>query len=546
MPHPDATFIWATPDGHLVQSEHEPFIFVGANTFVSQCIINTNLSAFPPEIQPYRVTASAGEHSKSLDFHVCSSVDAVIYRENFARHASGQLPDDWTVVSAGYGLGAQWIENLVFENHNHVLRMTSYEERSVTLTHPLNISKDHVELSFRVRLWEEAPYEHQNNEALILGFYTQSDSFNILRLGRSDRQEVLPFGTTYTQNEWIQFEIYLDMDPLASSASIYMNGIRLGSRRLPPANPGDIEGLIITLGDGAYYVGQFDDIVLREYDLEEGIPDHPAVAEINVRPSHGQWFDPSSLITVFSVNVTPCLMTNPYIIVEGLKFQLWNSTHILGEFGGTSWNGTEYCNSPCRVFRYDFTKKIPVDLFQGQGEYRVISQPVDPTLTNLVHSFTFNIDDPIDAYFSVLEAGPPIHPPVFDLANTYNLSICVEFDPSPTNGGNENFTERDCLISWLDPEGEIIKNQSARMATKISYPTGNSWIFGSLQLQDYFAGGTYGASISALCNSGYPILDTYNFTVIGIGEPMASFIVTILLPSFLLAHARGRSLSGRE
>jgi hypothetical protein len=529
MPHPWAAFTWFTPGGQIVQVGEEPLIFVGANTFVSQCTIQANLSSFPPEIRPYTLSVSVGEHSKSMDFHVCASVERVTYRENFADQEPGRLPEEWILEAPGYGPDAQWIESIVFENHNRVLRMTSYEEREAILTRNINLSHKHIELNLRARLWEEAPYEGPNDQALAFGFRTQTGLEPVLVLGRSDRQQVLPFGDGYPQNGWVEYKIYVDLGHDFTSASIYMDCTRLGSRQLPPLGVQDITGISITLGDGAYYVGQFDDILIQEYNLENGFPDHPAEAGIGVRPSHGQWFDPSSIITSYSVNVTPCLASNPYILVDELNFELWNRTHMLGQFGKTGWNGTNFFDSPCRVFNHKYSHRIPTDLFQGPGEYIVVSRPADPSLTNLVQSAAFHIDEPVYAYFSVIEAGPPVEPPVFDMANTYNISIGVEFDPAPANGGNTNFTDKNCKISWADPEGEIIKNDSARMTWKKSYPSVKSWVFGNLRVRSSYTGGDYAASIDALCNSGYRLQDTFGFTIIGIGETPNTFALSVFL-----------------
>ncbi|MBU7004077.1 MAG: hypothetical protein HXS50_00825, partial [Theionarchaea archaeon] len=356
-------------------------------------------------------------------------------------------------------------------------------------------------------------------------------------------QEVFPFGFGYAQNSWIQFDIFLDFDSTESSASIYMNGMRMGAHHLPPIDPVEVEGMVITLGDGAYYVGQFDDFLLQEYDLDEGFPDHPASTELYVRPSHGQWFDPSSINAYYSVNVTPCLPSNPYLVVEGLVFELWNSTSLLGEFGHAGWNGTDHSSSPCGVFRQEYIVRIPVHLFDGPGEYRVTSRPSDPDLVNLVQSRGFFIDHSIDAYFSVVEAGPPVKPPVFDLANTYNITIGIEFDPSPNNGGNDNFTDKNCRISWWDLEGELIKNQTVSMVRKLSYPNSNAWVFGYLHLRRSFDSGIYGASISAICNSGYAIRDSFNFTIIGIGEATLLQVIVLLIPAFSMLSRRA---SGRR
>jgi hypothetical protein len=73
------------------------------------------------------------------------------------------------------------------------------------------------------------------------------------------------------------------------------------------------------------------------------------------------------------------------------------------------------------------------------------------------------------------------------------------------------------------------------MVRKLSYPTKNPWIFGSLRLRRSFDSGIYGTSITALCNSGYQIQDSYNYTIIGIGEAiiLQSFISSIGIFSLL-------------
>lgn len=553
MPFPGATFTWITPNGDSSVQVYRSFVYAGSNRFIAECILDVDLSDFPPKIGAYTVKAAAGEHHTSLEFHICGRPRSTIYAEDFSDRRPGSMPDDWHIEEEGYGPGAHWIEDLIFEGHDKVLRSASYFDREALLLRAINVSSQHLAIDFRTRISEEMMANNSKQDAFALGLQVDHGLLPLFELGRSDMQKVLPFGIPYQQDTWLDVEIYVDLIGDGSEATAYIDGRLAGRASLPPLVAEEVMGFYFRLGGGAHYVCHIDDICIDEYDLDQGPTGRPANASLTVSPSDGQWLDPNGLLATYEVEVTPCVPSNPYIVVDEVVLELWNETHRLGVVGRTSWNGTT-CASPCTVVEHRYVRRIPPELIcnpslghrEYEGLYTVKAVPSDPQLELLECSCEFEVDDPMDSYFSTTKAGLPLHPPDFE-ARDVNVTLNIEFDPSPMYANaSDPFIDKGVKITWLSPEGEPLFNESTAMRTHSSYPTSGHWAFGVWRIYPRTEAGEYGCRVRVKANSGYFITEEYRFTVHSAGESNPCMAVATAIVLLIVVSGRVQAGARRK
>ncbi len=542
MPVQYATFKWRTHDGRTVEEVNRSLTFIVPRSFISETTIDANLSSFPPLERSYSVTAQAGPYQASMEFHVCSKPDRLVMQQDFQEWPQSLLPPDWIVEAPGYP-GGQWIEELAFEGGNRVLRMTSYRLHEARLAHRVNISSDHIQFSFRVKVWEEVDLNASEPAVMAFGIVAGGKACPLLRLGK---EEVLPFGLPYYQRKWTDIDVFLDLGTANSSSSCYIDGVRAGMTRLAPIKPEEIDRVYFLLEGTSYYVAQIDDLLFQEYRLATGSPYHPASTTMDVWPSHGQWFDPSSFVVRYRIEVTPRMPSNPYLEVEKLRIELWNSTSRLGILGTTSWNGSTQQSSPCEVFTHNFVCAIPSSLIDARrmdgggfhGQYVLKSEVDSPSLPLARKTLTFQVDDPLEAYFSLWRGGPRLPRTVLERA-PMNISLNVEFDPRPGPGNiNAPFTNKTCVFRWIDPEGRTIRTASSPMKTDPTYPSNRSWAFDSLRIDGNSTLGTYSCLVEATCNSGYAVRERYSFILVVREGPLLGLGVLACSASALVLRRR--------
>lgn len=545
MISPYATFAWKTPDGRIIAQVNRSFTFIIPRTLVSESTMNANLSTFPPDGRSYSVSASADEHRATLNFHICARPDGVLLREDFQDRTPWTFPSDWKMESPGYGSSFQYIEEIAFEGGNRVLRMAAVQASEARLAHPVNISSDHIQLSFKAKVWEEHSSNPTEPVVMSFGIVARGGRVALLNLGKD---QVLPFGSPYAQGIWSRIDIFLDLGRSGSSSCCYLDGVRVGTTRLPAIRPDEIDRIYFLLSGTSYYVAQLDDIVFQEYRLNEGSRYYPFSSSLDVRPSHGQWFDPSSFVVRYSAEITPRIYSNPYLQVQDLRIELWDSTQRLGIVGRTSWNGSTDHLSSCEVFTHTYSCLVPASLIDArtdgfEGEYRAKSAVDYPSLTLASETATFHVDDPLEAYFSLWRAGPRL-PSTTLMRAPMNISVNVEFDPRPATGHvSEPFANKTCFIDWIDPDGKIIRNESAPIRSHASFPSNRSWAFDILQIRANSTLGTYTCLVKAICNSGYRVAETYHFTLV-VGE---EFLVAVgALSSFLAAFVSRPTIKPKE
>jgi len=333
-------------------------------------------------------------------------------------------------------------------------------------------------------------------------------------------------------------DIYLDLGRSGSSSSCYLDGIHVGAIKLPAIRPDEIDRIYFLLSGTSYYVAQLDDMLFQEYRLNEGSRYHPFSGSIEVRPSHGQWFDPSSFVVRYSAEIAPRIYSNPYLQVQDLRIELWSSTQRLGIVGRTGWNGSTDHVSSCEVFTHTYSCTIPANLIDPQtaggfeGTYAAKSAVDQPSLPLASKAVTLQVDDPLEAYFSLWRAGPRL--PSTNLKRAaMNISINVEFDPQPASGHvNEPFANKTCFVYWVEPGARIIRNQSCAIRSDSTYPSNRSWAFDSLQIHANSTLGTYTCLVKATLNSGYKVTEAYSFTLV-VGEGL--LLAVGVLSTFMIA-----------
>jgi len=531
---PQATFAWKTPDGRLITQVNSSFTVIPPRTLVSEATVNANLSMFPPDERSYSVSASADEHRATLNFHICARPDRVILREDFQNRAPWTFPSDWRIESPGQGASFQYIEEIVFEGGNRVLRMASVQASEARLAHSINASSDHIQFSFKAKVWEEHSSNPTEPVVMCFGIVARGGRVALLNLGKD---QVLPFGYPYAQQIWSRVDLFLDLGRSASGCCCYLDGVRVGTIKLPAMRPDEIDRIYFLLAGTSNYVAQLDEILFQEYRLNEGSRYYPFSSSLDVSPSRGQWFDPSSFVVRYSAEITPRIASNPYLQVQDLRIELSDSTQRLGIVGRTSWNGSTDHVSSCEVFTHTYSSTVPASLINSgtdgfDGDYLLKSAVDYPSLTLASETAAFHVDDPLEAYFSLWRAGPKLPSTTLKRA-PMNISVNVEFDPRPAAGHmNEPPANKTCFIDWTDPNGRIIRNESAPIRSHSSYPSNKSWAFDSLPIYANSTLGTYTCLVKAACNSGYEVAEAYRFTLV-VGE---EFLVAVgSLSSFLVA-----------
>ncbi len=545
MPYPGAVFDWKTHEGVTVLKKYERFTYIGSNTLVARSTVNVNLSTFPPETRAYRVTAGAGDHRKTEEFHVCGGFEAPVTLDNFSLWPVGSVPENWILEETGYSESAQWVEELTFEGRNRALRITSYIDQPARLVRPVNLSSEHLHISFRARVKEIL----KSNETVPLAFSLGLDTGSgipLVELGRSDRMEELYLGVPYNQGSWLGMDIYMDLGEDGSSSSLYIDNTRIGSRALPGLMPEEIDSLYVELTGGAHYVAHIDDLCVEPFALGYGPSGRPVRTTFSVSTTTGQWFDPSSFKVSYVAEITPCVVDNPYLC-SGLDIQIWNSTHYLGDVGRTEWNYSA-CGSPCNVRVHSRKWHVPPRLIESEedfeGLYSLVFVPRDDSLHMLAGNLSFQIDDPIDGYLSRSMMGPPLSPPVLGIPA--NISLNVEFDPAGrSQDQNHPYDNKWVHVAWIYPDGESIRNETHLMSIDEDFPSTNPWIFSTIKLRDGFPDGTYTCLVSAVCDSGYIVTESNQFRVSDATLPSAFLLLITgwMLSPRLRKHSSGDATS---
>ena len=194
----------------------------------------------------------------------------VLLEEDFEAMNISHPPPNWTIVRSGYGPGGIWVEES-FHKDNRMLRMTSYSNMKALITHNLTPRSSDIEVQLRARISEELPFwEVDDPVAFSIGLVTEQGKYlSLLDLGRSDNQTILPFNRWYSQGAWIPFRLRPDLE--RGESQIFIWNSYVGNQTIPQVDPGEIVSVYLSLGGGAWYVGQVDDLLVAEYPVVESL-----------------------------------------------------------------------------------------------------------------------------------------------------------------------------------------------------------------------------------------------------------------------------------
>ena len=245
--------------------------------------------------------------------------------------------------------------------------------------------------------------------------------------------------------------------------------------------------------------------------------------ELDVRPTYGQWFDPSSLRATLTAVINTGLPGNPYQDVYNLTLQLWCTTGFLGFIGNVSWNITGYPVVPGSSYTYTYSTIIPVELIDPTGNgsmeffgaYSIKARPTPGMFPATAAQKCFYVDDPIEAYPSreKLSSGRS----VFKAGDT--IWVNIELDPTYLRSrmnANEPFSDTLCTVTWEwpTPPPAFIKQESVQATRSTAWPSDQYWAFSTIGTNLSFPDGLYICRIGAKCNSGYTVWELRYFEII--------------------------------
>ncbi len=194
---------------------------------------------------------------------------SMLLEEDFEDHPVSYPPPNWTIVRPGYGVSGIWVEQS-FHKDNKWLRMSSFSNMRALITHNISPTSEEIEIQLRIRISEERTFlEVTDQVAFAFGLNTPTSSIKLLELGRSDNQTVMPFNHSYSQGSWIPFRLRANLT--SGSSQVYMWDTSVGRMNNTPVAPEEVSSIYIFLGGGAWYVGQFDDILVTEYPVPEPV-----------------------------------------------------------------------------------------------------------------------------------------------------------------------------------------------------------------------------------------------------------------------------------
>lgn len=192
----------------------------------------------------------------------------ILLHEDFEGYDLYKPPPNWTIEIPGYGKGGIYVEES-FQKDNRRLHMMSSANIRARISHNITPTSPHLEVALKVNIVEEETFP-QIMEPLAFSFGLKTNStgrINLLELGRSDNQTILPYNQSYDQGTWISFRAVVDLD--SSLVHVYKWDDYIGNTSIPAFAPADIMSVYLLLGEGAWYKGRFDEIQVREYVVTE-------------------------------------------------------------------------------------------------------------------------------------------------------------------------------------------------------------------------------------------------------------------------------------
>ncbi len=241
--------------------------------------------------------------------------------------------------------------------------------------------------------------------------------------------------------------------------------------------------------------------------------------EMDVYPTKGQWFDPSSFKVVFRAVINSGMPGNPYQDVSNLTLRLWNHTSEMAVIANLSWNITGYPVVEGSTYTYTWSGMIPTDLFYSPsgeyaGSYELRSVPDPLKYPALIHGEDFYVDDAIECYTSLEKASDAARS-AFKEGSTVWLNL--EFDPTylrDRQNENTGFDPPNSTITWNwpTPPPYYLKREEVTGTKNFSWPSGQYWAFSSVNTSG-FPDGVYSINATAECRTGYVVWEYKQYEI---------------------------------
>ncbi len=247
---------------------------------------------------------------------------------------------------------------------------------------------------------------------------------------------------------------------------------------------------------------------------------------IDVQTAEGQWFDPSGFEVNFTAIMDTSIAENPYQNLNNLSIQMWRGGKFLRTLANVSWNITGYEPLPNGAQRYSWTGSIPSQIIDNEagflpeyfGTFHVRTVSRSGLFPGAEECQTFYIDDPVEGYTSLHQASS-IPRDVFE-RNPGKIWANFEFDPiflRRRQNPNDQYQNSQVNITWFYPNGTAIEppglNQTS-MTMDGSWPSGQMWSCGSLNMDRHLPLGRYRAVAEAFTDTGYGVEEIVSFQIV--------------------------------
>jgi hypothetical protein len=251
---------------------------------------------------------------------------------------------------------------------------------------------------------------------------------------------------------------------------------------------------------------------------------------IDVTPTMGQWFDPSSLKVTFTAQVNTGVAFNPYQDVDNVTLQFWNATHYQGVGASRvlaylSWNITGYPVIAGSSYTYTWTGMIPASwidvdtLTEFFGTWGIRSVPTPDMYPATIAKKDFYVDDPIEGYMSIAKASTTVVS-VFEQKSSV-IWANVEYDPTylrTRQNSNAEYDDKDTNITWYWQTGPTILkppgNDETTMSASASWPSDQEWAFSTSAVNSSWTVGAWWVIANATADTGYVVRELITYTVV--------------------------------
>ena len=275
--------------------------------------------------------------------------------------------------------------------------------------------------------------------------------------------------------------------------------------------------------------------------------------DIDVAPTDGQWFDPSSFLVTFTAILNTGVTANPYQDVYNLTLQFWDKVHedllptgdvdgIPEWYGGhpsdpagnpvfanLSWNITGYPVVDGSSYTYTYTKMIPASYIDNStdrleeffGWYGIRSDDGVGTFPAIIARHDFWVDDPIEGR-TALEEASTVTQSIWE-QKPGTVWVNVEYDPTFYRSRVHDsvpFDDKNTNITWYyqdPPSDPLLKppgNDVTVMTQDAMWPSDQYWASSTASVNSSFPIDTYHTVVNATCDTGYVVREDVMWQIV--------------------------------